>query len=108
MPKEAAPFIKVRALAPGYYGHGPKGELYRDTDSVFAITPRQIVVTNTDDKHTPKVDAEGNPITKMLSCEQQFSSNWMERVDDDTPEVLVTAKHIMKQYENEINAKKSA
>ena len=54
--------MKVKATRFGYYGHAK-----RKPDSIFELKPYK--------------DSQG----KIVSTEQQFSSRWMEKVDDATP-----------------------
>ena len=88
-PKQKTETLKVRATQAGYFGDGPMGQIYRYVGDVFTIAPRTIELVTEDNK--PILDAEGNPKTKTLSCQEQFSGLWMEIVSDMEPERLTTA-----------------
>lgn len=98
--------LKVRATQPGYYGHDERfGAIFRYPGDVFTITPRTIVVTNPEN-NKPVIDpVTREPKTMVLSVEQQFSYNWMEPVDDATPERLTTAKEATAREAAERNSR---
>jgi hypothetical protein len=78
--------MKVRAIRLGYYAHKRRPE-----GSVFILEPLKRI--------RPVKDSDGKPTGEMkeivISPEQQFSKNWMEKVDPETPEkIIVTQKKI--------------
>lgn len=81
---EKPDFIKVRALRDGYIGDGPSGMIYRYAGDVFTLQPRHVSDVLT------------------ISPERQFSKIWMERVADDEPEKLTTAKAGLKRESEDL------
>ncbi len=96
--------LKVRAFAPGYYGHGLRGQVYRNAGDVFTITPRTIPMLNKQGQ--AELDPQtGRLKTTTISVHDQFSANWMEAVSDDEPERLTTAKDEIARQIAELNSR---
>lgn len=94
--------LKVRAFEPGYFGHGPLGQIYRNALDVFTITPRTVPMLNAEGK--PELDLKTGLLkTQIVSVEQQFSPRWMEVVDANEPERLTTAKDELARQVEELN-----
>lgn len=104
--------IRVRATRTGYYGYSATTmRRYREGD-VFTLAPyttvRREVVLGPNGRPTAHSrivkDKQGRPIPVVVTAEQQFSHNWMEQVDDSTPERTSTAQEHIKRQHDEILA----
>lgn len=80
--------MKVRATKTGYYDH-----LRRREGDVFELKPidGHKVVNNKLVKH-------------HFTVEEQFSPNWMEKVDRSTPEKVSTAQGALNEVSNGIKS----
>jgi|SRR6266850_571106 len=98
--------MKVRVL-PGKTGFYPTktplGEDWkrRREGDVFTLHPRDITPV---DVHSQKpiLDGNGKPVVRHLTVEDQFSVNWMERVEEETPESLTSAQEALSKANADI------
>jgi hypothetical protein len=88
--------IKVRATQMGEYEYARR----RDGD-VFTLKPREVTVV---DPITRKPIIEhGKPKMRILTAEEQFSSRWMERIDEGAEDTITTAQAALNNATEEIN-----
>lgn len=73
---------------------------HRDGD-VFELKPYFITVTNPKTSK-PEFDENGRPKMRLLSIEEQFSPQTMQRVDDDEPESYSTAQEAINRQHDEL------
>jgi hypothetical protein len=103
--------IKVRAIDLGYYEHNLR---YRG--DVFTLIPRETVVMDLamqrpilhqhDHNCEPHCKLEGQPVKTIITAEQQFAAEWMERVDDDEEERVTGIDEALKAKNQEMLAAK--
>lgn len=87
--------MKVRATRLGYYEH-----IRRREGDVFTLVPRDVTIV--DVKSQKIVLENGKPKMRHLTVEDQFSVNWMERVDEATPERITPAQAALSKVNNEL------
>lgn len=95
-PEQLKP-IKVRAVRTGVYNHERKrGQEFGGEGDVFMLEPYEI--TQVELRTQKRIGM------RMLLPEEQFSDNWMERVDEATPEHTTGAPSALKQVSADIKA----
>ncbi len=70
--------MRVQATAMGYYGLKR-----RRPGDVFDLKPLKKQIRGKDDK--PVLDEKGNFTYKVITVEQQFSVQWMKKVESSMP-----------------------
>lgn len=107
VPKDKTKGIKVRATRVGYYGHGSMGVSARYEGDTFYLTEREIPDWEvTANGAIPRKNPDGTTKMRVLSPEDQFSANWMERVPEDTPLQASSSGEVLKREINDILAAK--
>jgi len=93
--------IKVRCIDQRgvYYNF-----MRRRFGDVFNLIP--MYITQVDPDTGKPVLEGGNPVMKLVTAEEQFSPNTMERVDSDEPERVSTAQGALNQMQDELNEAK--
>ena len=95
------PQIKVKCIDPRgiYYNFCRRRE-----GDVFNLIPQYIPEA---DPNTMKpVMENGKPKMRLVTAEEQFSSATMERVDEDEPETITTAKDAILKVQNDLDGAK--
>lgn len=89
--------MKVRALRTGYYEHlRRRGDdvMGEGNGDVFELIQREITLVDT--------KTQVRTGTRILSPEDQFSENWMVKVEDDTPERTTGAQAVLTKMNDDI------
>jgi hypothetical protein len=93
--------IRVRCI-------DPRGVYYNFTrrrqGDVFTLIPQY--VTEVDPKTDKPVMENGRPKMRLVTAEQQFSPQTMEKVEDDEPEKITTAQMAINKMSDELNEAK--
>jgi hypothetical protein len=92
-PPMPGPTIKVRALQLGEYEY-----CRRRPGDVFVLKPREVSIT----KKGELMMENGKAKMRLLTAEEQFSSRWMQRVQDDTPEIATSAQEALDRAQEEL------
>lgn len=95
------PRIRVKCIDPRglYYNFNRRRE-----GDVFTLVP--MYVTIIDDKTGKPVMKNGEVQKKLVTAEQQFSSESMEKVDDSEPIRVTTAQDALNKAQDELNEAK--
>jgi hypothetical protein len=91
------PRIRVRSISPQpiYYDF-----MRRYEGDVFTLVPKWVTVV---DKNTTKPIKENGVIKRVVrTAEEQFSSETMERVEDEEQETVTTAQEALTKQQDEI------
>lgn len=95
------PRIKVRIIDQrGIYYNFHR----RRTGDVFSLVP--MYVTEIDDKTGKPVMVNGQVKKRLVTAEQQFSPQTMEKVEDDEPEMITSAQDALNKASDELNEAK--
>ncbi|MDD5199265.1 MAG: hypothetical protein PHC88_05625 [Terrimicrobiaceae bacterium] len=100
---EPLPSMRVRAIREGYYGRGPGGEIVRHVNDVFTLVPYEITIVDVRTQRRTLDPATKLPAMKLISVEDQFSDNWMERVPDDEKEIVTSSQQAINRQIADLN-----
>ena len=93
------PQIKVRAIRMIYYNFNRRRE-----GDVFTLIPQWVTVT--DPKTGRPVKEKGDIKKRLVTAEEQFSEETMERVDPEVVETLSTAQQALNKAQDELDEAK--
>jgi len=102
--------IRVRATQDGHYPdkvHDGLDWKRRRPGDVFTLFAREIPTINVTTQQIERDPVTNQPIMKHLSAQDQFSHNWMERVDDYVPESITSAQEAIEKANAEKNGRVS-